>query len=236
MEKYKEDFIELHLETGALKIGSDFVLKNNRVSPYFINLGDFNDSITTAKLGEFYAHTLENHSDNFDIIYGIPERGVAYAIAVSIGLGKLGINKPWFFTRKMPKEYGELTNTSEIKKANLVGRYPEKHHKIMLVDDVFTAGTTKYETKEQLDKLLNNPEYCALIIAVDRQEIGVDGKNAIEEFTQKTGILVISIINISEIYNYLKTKKDINQEHVNKIANYIQIYGTEAAKKEINLD
>lgn len=235
MEKYKQDFIDFLLETGALKVGADFALKSKRLSPYFINVGDFNESISTARLGEAYAGAVKSSGVDFDLVYGIPEKGVALAIATSIGLGKLGLNKPWFFTRKIPKEYGEATNLpkAEKRKALVVGRAPKEGQKVVLLDDVFTTGDAKYDAKRLLDELLDNPQYPVLAIAVDRQEVGIDGKSAIEEFTKKTGIPVVSIVSASEIYEYLKTKSEINQAAVERVAKYLRVYGTQKAKEEL---
>ena len=235
MEKYKQDFIEFLLSTGALKISGDFKLKSQRFSPYFVNIGDFNDGITTAALGDAYANAIKNSGVEFDSLYGIPEKGIAIAISTSIGLGKLGINKPWFFTRKMPKEYGEMTNLSkaEKRKALIVGRAPKQDDRILFEDDVFTTGDTKYESKALLDELLDNPRYSALPIGVDRQEVGIDGKSAIEEFTQKTGISVISIVNAFEIYQHLKTKPDLNQADVERIRTYLRVYGTKKVREDL---
>lgn len=235
MEGYKQEFIDFLLETNALKIGPDFSLKSKRLSPYFINVGDFNDGLSTARLGEAYAQTIINSGKDFDLVYGIPEKGVALAIATSIGLGKLGKNKPWFFTRKIPKEYGEATNLTkaEKRKALIVGRAPQDGQKLIVLDDVFTTGDTKYQSKALLDELLDNTQYPALAIAVDRQEVGIDGKSAIEKFTQDTQIPVIAIVKTTEIYEHLKIKPDKNQKDIERIRTYLRVYGTDEAKKQL---
>ena len=234
MERYKEEFIDFLLQNKALKIGEDFSLKSKRLSPYFINIGDFNDGVSTAKLGEAYAGAIKDLGKKFDLLYGIPEKAKAPSIATSTELARLGINKHWFFIRGVPKEYGEMTNiTGEEKKKMFVGRYPEDGSKILLLDDVLTTGDTKNENIGFLNKLINNPSYPALVIAVDRQEVGTSGRTAIEEFTEKTGIPVFSIINTSEIYQYLKTKVELNQKDVERIANYLRVYGTPEARANL---
>ena len=96
MEAYKQEFIGFLLKTGALKVGGDFTLKSGRSSPYFVNIGDFNDGVGTAQLGAAYAQAIKKSDADFDLLYGIPEKGVGLAIATAIELGRLGINKPWF--------------------------------------------------------------------------------------------------------------------------------------------
>jgi len=140
----------------------------------------------------------------------------------------------------MPKEYGEATNLpkDEKRKKLIVGEV-EPGKDIVLVDDVFTTGDAKYEAKQLLDELLDRPKYAALAIAVDRQEVGIDGESAISKFEETTGIPVISIITTSDIYNYLMEKDSVREEHnikkedVERIATYLRVYGTEHAKVHI---
>lgn len=234
MEKYKQDFIDFALSTGALKVGGDYFLKSQRIAPYFINIGDFNDGVSISKIGEAYAHMLESSGIGFDVLYGIPEKGLSLAISTSVGLAQLNVNRPWFFTRKIPKEYGEATNLpkEEKRKSMIVGRIPKTEDRIGILDDVFTTGEAKYDALALLKELLDNPIVSVLGIAVDRQEIGADGKSAIEEFNQKTNIPVISIVNTYEIYQHLKSKPDIQKSNLERMATYLRVYGTESVRKE----
>ncbi len=234
MEQYKQDFIDYLLQTGALKIGQDFSLTSKRLSPYFINIGDFNDGESTKILGEAYANAIfyafEEPEDKFDLLYGIPEKGVGIVAATSIGLTTLGINKPWFFTRKLPKEHGEMTNlTSEERKKLVVGRAPNDGDRLILLDDVFTTGDTKYESIETLNKVAEHLKYRILVIGVDRQEVGIDGKSAIQEFTEKTETPVISITNAIELYKYLREN---SPKKLFKIQEQIDLLREETQQRE----
>lgn len=208
MEEYKAKFIDFLLKTGALRVGGDYTLKSKRISPWFVNVGDFNDGESSTALGEYYADSILSSGIDFDLLYGIPEKGNALAVATAIGLNKKGKNAPWFFTRKVAKEYGEATNLSQVEriKALVVGRAPKNGQTIIQLDDVFTAGDAKYEARAVLQSLgdFNLP---LLAIAVDRQEVGIDGKGAIEEYEQKTGTRVTSIVNALDVYNYLKASE-----------------------------
>ena len=241
MESYKEEFISFLLSTQALKLGGDFSLKSKRLSPWFVNVGDFNDGKSVSALGSFYADTIINSGVGFDLLYGIPEKGNALAVATSIEMNKKGKNVPWFFTRKTPKEYGEATNLSQAEriKALVVGRAPQKGQSITQLDDVFTAGDAKYQAREVLLSLgdFNLP---LLAIAVDRQEVGMDGKSAIDEYEEKTNTKVASIVNATEVYNFLNKKAplktasgEIKKEDVERMANYLSVYGTEKARNAI---
>ena len=241
MEQYKAEFISFLLKTGSLKVGGDYSLKSKRLAPLFVNIGDFNDGESTSVLGDFYANILLNSGVDFDLVYGIPEKAISIAIAASEGLNRKGNNVHWFFTRKMPKEYGEATNLSQAEKikALVVGRAPKNGQAIAQVDDVFTTGDTKYDARKQLQSL-GEFKLPVLGIAVDRQEVGIDGKSAIEEYEKDTGTKVAYGINALELFNFLKENVplqtpngEITKEHVKRMATYLRVYGTYAAGKSI---
>lgn len=235
MEDYKKEFINFLLETGALKIGGDFTLKSKRSSPWFVNIGDFNDGLSSEALGKFYANSIlsffKGFKDDFDILYGIPEKGNALAVATAIGLAQKGKNVPWFFTRKIAKEYGEATNLSQAErtKSLVVGRAPKNGQTVVQLDDVFTAGDAKYQAREVLQSL-GDFQLPLLAIAVDRQEVGIDGKSAIEEYESKTGTKVTSIVNATEIYEFL-TEQLLPTPGLERMANYLRVYGTSSVRK-----
>ena len=237
MEDYKRDFIRFLIDKGALKFG-EFTLKSKRISPWFVNVGDFNDGESTRILGEFYAEAILNSGINFDMVYGIPEKGNALSVATTIALAKKGKTVPWFFTRKVPKEYGEATNLSKEDriKALVVGRAPKENQSIVQLDDVFTAGDAKYEAWSVLQSL-GNFNLPLLVIAVDRQEVGMDGGSAIEEYEEKTKTKVISIVNATDIYNFLKDNLplitpngEVKIEDFNRVSQYLKTYGTDKIK------
>lgn len=232
MEQYKKDFIDFLMNTNSLKIGEDFTLKSKRLSPYFINVGDFNEGLSIDMLGQAYALAIQELGEEVDILFGPAYKGIPLSVTTSIALSKKGKKVGFAFDRKEAKDHGEVTNKADLQKAMIVGKKIKDGSRIILLDDVFTTGDTKYETVELLNKLADNLQYPALVIAVDRQEVGIDGKSAIDEFTQKTGIPVASIITASEICQYLKTIKRENQ-NVERIANYLRVYGTETARNGI---
>ncbi len=236
MDQFKRDFVEFLLKTGAGKFGEDRSLKNKRLSPHFINIGDFNDGETTAALGRFYAEAIKASGIDFDVIYGIPEKGVGLAVATSIELARLGVNKPWFFTRKLAKEHGEGSNLSQADKRKqwIVGRAPQDAQRIAKLDDVFTSGDAKYQAIKDLAEL-GTFEQPVLAIAVDRQEVGIDGISAIEKYETDTGEKVISVLKLSEIYQILKEKPEFAKACA-MTANYLRVYGTKEAKTAIGVD
>ncbi len=235
MENYKKEFIKFLLDVDALHVGGDFTLKSKRISPWFVNVGDFNDGNSISALGRFYAEALINSEENFDILYGIPEKGNALVVATAIALAEKEKNIPWFFTRKTPKKYGEASELPEEDKKIkelVIGRVPKNGQIIAQLDDVFTAGDAKYEARKTLQSI-GNFELPALVIAVDRQEVGVDGKSAIKEYEAQTGTKVISIVNASEIYQFLKEREIFPLEKINRMSNYLRLYGPDAVKNVV---
>ena len=229
MEKYKEEFIDFLLRKGALGIG-EFELRSRRISPYFINTAVFNDGESIAELGDFYARTIANNfkREDYDIIFGPAYKGIPLAVATAISLQHLGINKGILFNRKEPKGYGEATK--QDKQKWIVGKI-EDGDRILMVDDVFTTGDTKYESINLLNDIADNLEYVGLVIAVNRQEVGPDGKDAIKQFEQKTGMPVIPIVNILEIKTYLYDKGEISEAELKRIDDYLKKYGNEEVKR-----
>src|SRR3989344_3316509 len=229
MEEYKAKFIDFLMRTGALRVSGDFSLKSKRLSPWFVNIGDFNDGSSTAALGGFYADAILASGLEFDMLYGIPEKGNALAVATAISMDRKGGNIPWFFTRKTPKDYGEATALSPAEriKALVVVRAPKEGQRIVQLDDVFTAGDAKYEARKVLQSM-GNFELPLLAIAVDRMEVGLDGKAAIEEYERTTETRVVSVVNAMDVMEYLKSVPE--GEALRRMQNYLRAYGTERVR------
>ena len=230
MEEYKEEFIDFLLRKGALGIG-EFELRSGRISPHFINTAVFNDGESIAKVGDFYARTIVDNfrEEDYDIIFGPAYKGITLSVATAISLQELfSINKGFSYNRKEPKGYGEATK--QDKQKWIVGKI-EDGDRILMVDDVLTTGGTKYEAIDLLNSIADNLEYVGLVIAVDRKEVGPDGKDAIKQFEQKTGIPVISIVDILEIKTYLYDKGEISEAELKRIDDYLKKYGNEEVKR-----
>lgn len=227
METYKKDLIDFLLHVGALKLG-EFQLKSKRISPYFINVGDLNTGSCIKKLGEAFTSVILSLKEKPNVLFGPSYKGIPLAVSTSVSLNSKGEDIGFAFDRKEVKEYGEATG-ADLQRQVIVGKEIKDGNKIVIVEDVFTTGQTKYDTLTLLNKIAKDLKYLALVIAVDRQEVGIDGKNAIKEFEQMTGIPVISILNAFEIYEHLKTKPEF-KEDTKKIACYLRCYGTEEVR------
>lgn len=220
MERYKEEFIEFLLKTNALKFG-EFTLKSGRKSPYFVNTGSFDDGTSVAALGHYYAAKIASF-EGVNVVFGPAYKGISLAVATAVALSKdFGKNVKYCYNRKEEKAHGD--------KGVMVGYALKDGDSVVVVDDVFTTGETKVEAV-QLLRSLAKVNIKAIVIAVDRQEKGVDGKNAIQEFVQAQGVPVHSIVTVREIVEYLHNRKVGGVVHIDdgrklEMELYLKEYG-----------
>ena len=205
-------FVEFALAREALKFGQ-FTLKSGRISPYFFNAGSFNQGADFSRLGQFYAHRLVQSGIEFDGLFGPAYKGIPLATAVSIALNEqhncsVGVT----FNRKEAKTHGEA--------GTLIGA--PLSGKIVIVDDVITAGTA---IRESIDIILEaGAQPVAVIVALDRQEKGPSGKSAIQEIEQAHKIPVLAISTLDNLLEFAR-KNDGLSEQLEQLTAYRQTYG-----------
>ncbi|MFH4602955.1 orotate phosphoribosyltransferase [Vibrio diabolicus] len=212
MKAYQREFIEFALEKEVLKFG-EFTLKSGRKSPYFFNAGLFNTGRDLARLGRFYAAALADSGIEFDVLFGPAYKGIPIATTTAVALADHhDIDTPYSFNRKEAKDHGEG--------GNLVGSALEG--RIMLVDDVITAGTAIRESMEIIKA--NGADLAGVLVAIDRQEKGKGELSAIQEVERDFGCAVISIVSLGDLVTYLEEKGDA-AEHLEAVKAYRSEYG-----------
>lgn len=212
MKAYQKEFIEFAIERGVLKFG-EFTLKSGRTSPYFFNAGLFNKGSDLARLGRFYAAALVDSGIDFDVLFGPAYKGIPIATATAVALyDHHQQDTPYCFNRKEKKDHGEG--------GNLVGSALEG--KVMLVDDVITAGTAIREAMEIVEA--NGAELSGVLIALDRQEKGKGELSAIQEVERDFGAQVVSIVSLNDVINFLKDDDTFN-EYLPKVEAYRAEFG-----------
>ncbi|GEA52083.1 orotate phosphoribosyltransferase [Vibrio inusitatus NBRC 102082] len=212
MKAYQREFIEFALEKQVLKFG-EFTLKSGRTSPYFFNAGLFNTGRDLARLGRFYAAALADSDIDYDVLFGPAYKGIPIATTTAVALADHhDTDKPYCFNRKEAKDHGEG--------GNLVGSPLEG--RIMLVDDVITAGTAIRESMEIIQA--NGADLAGVLVAIDRQEKGKGELSAIQEVERDFGCSIISIVSLTDLITFLEEKGG-NAEQLESVKAYRAQYG-----------
>lgn len=215
MQAYKKDFLDLATKYEALKFGS-FTLKSGRTSPYFFNLGLFNTGTALSTVGASFAQVIINAGVEFDVIFGPAYKGIPLAAVTAAKISELGgekyATKEYAFNRKEAKDHGEGGN---IVGASLKGK------KVLIIDDVITAGTAIKEAFSIIDA--NGATVSAVVIALDRQETTVDSpKSAVQVVSQTYNVPVLNIFNLNDVIQY--TDGLLTEEEKKKIEQYRDQY------------
>lgn len=201
IDQLSDQFLQFAVEKEVLRFG-EFKTKAGRMSPYFFNAGLFNTGASLSRLSEFYAETLIDQAAKrgiaFDMVFGPAYKGIPLAAGISMELARKGHDLPYAFNRKEAKDHGEG--------GMLVGAPLEG--KVIIVDDVISAGTSVRESVEIIRA--NGAEPAGVLIALDRMEKGVrDGvdteHSAVQEVEQHHGIPVMAIANLTDLLRYLLT-------------------------------
>lgn len=210
MQDYQREFIEFALSRGVLKFGQ-FTLKSGRISPYFFNAGLFNTGRDLAKLGQYYAQALQVANIPYDLLFGPAYKGIPIVTTTAVALAdKHDLDKPYCFNRKEAKTHGE---GGSLVGSPLAG-------KVMLVDDVITAGTAIRESMLLIQA--HNAQLAGVLIALDRQEKGQGQLSAIEEVERDFATQVIAIVSLTDLIEYLQSQVSTQPELAEHLANIKQ--------------
>jgi len=222
LEQYKQEFIEFMVDCGVLKFG-DFVTKSGRKTPFFINTGNYQTGWQLRKLGVYYARAIkERYGLCFDILFGPAYKGIPLAVATSMALSE-----------HYDKEVRYCSNRKEIKdhgdKGILLGSPIKDGDRILIIEDVTTAGTSIRETLPIL-RAQGNVKVLGLVVSVDRMERGQGDKSALEEIQDTHGIVTTAIVTMEEVVEHLynkpyKGKIVINDKLKQLIDDYYKQYG-----------
>ena len=223
-------FTEFLLESQALKFG-EFTLKSGRKSPYFINAGAFNDGRKIARLGAFYAEKIVeeieagNLPKDVDTVFGPAYKGIPLGVSTAIALTSAhGMEVGYTFDRKEKKDHGDG--------GMMVGTQLADGMKVLLVDDVMTAGTAVREVIPKL-KAEANVEIVGLVLSVDRMEKGTGEKSALDELREEYGIAVYPIVTVRQIIDFLHNRPIDGKVYIDdamkeRMEAYLRQYGAKA--------
>jgi orotate phosphoribosyltransferase len=217
MQEYQLTFIELALAREALRFGQ-FRLKSGRDSPYFFNAGLFSDGEAAAVLGRCYAAAVVRSGLEFDMLFGPAYKGIPLATATAIALAAHhGRGVPYAYNRKETKEHGE---------GGVVVGAP-LHGRVLIVDDVITAGTAVRESLELIRGAGAEP--VGVVLALDREERGQGELSAVQELERAEGLKCVSVVTLSDLIEALSRPADgeprISAQQLTELRNYRARYG-----------
>jgi orotate phosphoribosyltransferase len=196
---HRTRFLQLALRVDALRFG-EFTLKSGRTSPYFFNAGRFDSGATLAELAACYADAVDAAGLPFDLLFGPAYKGIPLATALACEYARRGRNLPLAFNRKEAKAHGE---GGTLIGAPLAGR------KVLVVDDVITAGTAIREALATITDAGGIP--AGIVIALDRQErVREDAaQSAAQAVASEHGIPVVAVAGLADLLEFAGETADL---------------------------
>ena len=222
---YKEEFITFMVRAGVLTFG-DFVTKSGRKTPYFINTGNYKTGAQAAQLGDYYAACIQEHlPDGVDCLFGPAYKGIPLAVAAASSLYRnYGRDLPYGFNRKEAKDHGEG--------GSMVGYKPQDGDRVVIVEDVVTAGTAVRESIALFQQVAD-VSIRALFVSVDRMERGTRDCSTLDELRADHGIAVYPIVTVREILAFLHNREIDGRVYIDdamkaRMEAYLAEYGPRA--------
>ncbi len=222
MERYKEEFIEFMVDCKVLRFGN-FVTKSGRHTPFFVNTGFYRDGGQLRRLGQYYAKAIEqNFGLDFDVLFGPAYKGIPLSVAAAMAISEAyGKNIRYCSNRKEVKDHGD--------KGILLGGPIEDFNRVVIIEDVTTAGTSMRETIPII-RAQGKADILGLVVSVDRMERGTGEKSALQEIEETYGIKTAAIVTMEEVITHLyrreyKGETIITDEIKKAIDAYYEEYG-----------
>ncbi|MEO6519471.1 MAG: orotate phosphoribosyltransferase [Pseudoxanthomonas sp.] len=216
MSDHRSRFLQLALHSRALRFG-EFTLKSGRLSPYFFNAGHFDSGARLAGLAACYADAVEASGVAFDLLFGPAYKGIPLATALACEFARRGRDLPVAFNRKEAKAHGEG--------GMLIGA-PLDDRKVLIVDDVITAGTAIREALGLIQG--GGGRVAGIVVALDRQEVLGDGSrrlSAAQSVAADTGVPVIAVANLHDLLAFAGESAEL-VSHRDRLLAYRASYGS----------
>ncbi len=214
---YRTRFLQLALQVQALRFGT-FTLKSGRASPYFFNAGQFHTGAALNALAACYADALDAAQLDFDLLFGPAYKGIPLATALGCEYARRGRDLPIAFNRKEAKTHGEG--------GQLIGA-PLQGRRVLIVDDVITAGTAVREAIGQI--VAAGGSVAGLAIALDRQEaIDPDASRqcAADRLASEHGIAMVAVAGLDDLLGHVRHDAAL-QEHAARLQDYRRRFGSQ---------
>lgn len=198
MEDYKKEFIEFMIDCEVLKFG-DFVTKSGRKTPFFVNTGFYRTGAQLRRLGQYYAQAIKDtFGTDFDVLFGPAYKGIPLTVATTMSISELyDADIRYCSNRKEVKDHGD--------KGILLGSPIKDGDKVVIIEDVTTAGTSIEETLPII-KAQGDVDVLGLVVSVDRMERGKGTKSALKEIEEKYGFKTTAIVTMADVVEHLYNK------------------------------
>lgn len=224
MEQYKQEFIEFMIDCNVLKFG-DFITKSGRKTPFFVNTGFYRTGSQLKRLGEYYAQAINTEFGmDFDVLFGPAYKGIPLTVATTVAIAEeYDEDIKYCSNRKEVKDHGD--------KGILLGSPIEDGDRVVIIEDVTTAGTSIEETLPII-KAQGDVDVVGMVVSVDRMERGQGRKSALKEIEEKYGFKTTAIVTMAEVVEHLynkpyKGKVIIDDKLKAAIDAYYEQYGAE---------
>lgn len=198
MEDYKKEFIEFMIDCEVLRFG-DFVTKSGRKTPFFVNTGFYRTGTQLRRLGEYYAKAIQNAFGlEFDVLFGPAYKGIPLTVSTAMAISEFyDADIKYCSNRKEVKDHGD--------KGILLGSPIADGDKVVIIEDVTTAGTSIEETLPII-KAQGDVDVMGLVVSVDRMERGQGSKSALAEIQEKYGFQTTAIVTMADVVEHLYNK------------------------------
>lgn len=200
---YKERFIRFMADNGVLQFGS-FRLQSGRISPYFINTGNYKSASQISKLGGFYAECMRRNNVESNLLAGNTRREIPIVLATSMVLFD---------------KFGTDINYSLD---GDVGKKPESGDKVTLIKDTLTSGATLKASLGNFRAL----HVTDVIVSVDRMERGENSTlSARHEIEMAYGVRIHAIVTLDDIIRAVENGIVGGSDILDAVKKYRDKYG-----------
>jgi len=154
----------------------------------------------------------------FDVIFGPAYKGISLGAVVCSALyNDYGVNIGFAYNRKEAKDHGEG--------GTLVGASMSGGKRVLVVDDVITAGTAIRESHTMLQSI--GAEMVGVVIALDRAEKRSleDPVSAVQAVHRDLSVSTISIVNLPQLQVFLERSSIYGDDVLKSVRDYRTEYG-----------
>ena len=202
----KERFIRFMADNGALLFGS-FRLQSGRISPYYINTGNYSTTAQIEKLGEFYARCMRDNNVDADLLCANGPREVPVMMAAGLAL------------------YRRYGTDMAYSIDGCAGKRVAPGDRIALIKDTLTSGGS---LRANLEKLRDGSSCVAsaVIVSVDRMERSDHcPRTALHEIESDLGVKIHAIVTVDDIIAAIENRVVGGWEYLDDMRRYRERYG-----------